>query len=325
MRVMGYGPDKFEEKEITQPEQIREFIGKFPVTWLNVDGLGDAHVLAQLGEICGLHRLALEDVINVRQRAKVEEYSHQTFLVSRIVTLRERLETEQISFFLGDNFVITFQEDVGDCFDPVRQRIRNGHERMRVTGPDYLVYSLLDSVIDNYFPVLEAFGERIEALEQEVLAGAEKMVVSRMTEVKRDLLTLRRAIWPQREAINSLLREPGSRFSEDTRLYLRDSYDHAVQIIDVLETYRELAGGLMDIYLSTISNRLNAVMKVLTIIATIFMPLSFIASVYGMNFNTDSSLNMPELNWRYGYFFSLGLMATVAIGLLIYFRRKKWL
>jgi magnesium transporter len=243
-----------------------------------------------------------------------------------MASLRERLESEQISIFVGKNFVLTFQEREGDCFEPVRERIRAGRGRIRKEGPDYLTYAIIDAVVDNYFPILEHYGERIEGLEAEVITSTTDETIAKIHDIKRDLLSLRRAIWPKREALSALSREPQPVFSDETRVYLRDCYDHTVQLMDMVETYRELASGLMDVYLTSVSNRMNEVMKVLTIIATIFIPLGFVAGVYGMNFNQETSaFNMPELGWKYGYLYCLGLMAVIAAGLLVYFRRKGWL
>jgi len=326
IHVMAYGPDEWTERDIVDPQSVRDFLGKWPVTWVNICGLGDARVLTELGKIFALHPLALEDVVNLHQRAKVEQYGSHQFIVAQMVTFPERMETEQLSIFLGHNFVLTFEERVGDCLDPLRDRIRNGTGRVRVAGPDYLVYAILDAVIDAYFPVLERYGEHLEALEDDVIARPDNQTLSRVRAVKHDLLVLRRAIWPQRDALNSLFRDAAPMITEDTRIYLRDCYDHVIRIMDLLETYRELATGLMDVYLSSVSNRMNEVMKVLTIIATIFIPLSFIAGLYGMNFNAQKSpWNMPELDWRYGYPFALLLMAGVAMGLLVFFRRRGWI
>lgn len=326
IRLMGYGPEAVTEREVRDLEDVRGFVGSHPVTWVNVDGLGDAATISRLGEIFGLHRLSLEDVVNVHQRAKVEQYPNYLFIVARMAQSGEKIDTEQLSVFLGTNFVLTFQEQYGDCFDPVRDRIRKGGGRIRGSGPDYLAYALLDAFIDNYFPVLEHLGERLEALEDEVIARPDRQTIAQIHQSKRDLLTLRRALWPMREAISSLFRDASSLIREETRIYLRDSYDHTVQLIDLIETYRELTGGLTDIYLSSLSNRLNEVMKLLTVFSATFIPLTFIAGIYGMNFDTDQSpWNMPELGWRWGYPFALMLMAVVAAVMLIFFRRKGWL
>lgn len=312
------------EREVEGVDAVGALLGRWPVLWLNVDGLGDAETIAEIGRLFDLHPLALEDVLNVHQRPKDESYGTYHFVVAQMVMANDGLESEQISLFFGTHFVLTFQQRAGDCFDPVRERIRKSQGRVRGNGADYLAYALLDAIVDAYFPVLEELGERMEALEDRVVAEPERRVIGEIHAAKRDLLTLRRAVWPLRDALNSLLRDT-SLLSEETRLYLRDGYDHAVRILDVVETDREIASGLLDVYLSSVSNRMNEVMKVLTIIATVFIPLSFIAGVYGMNFNPDvSPWNMPELNWRYGYPFAVGAMAAVGIGLLVYCWRKGW-
>ncbi len=322
IRIMDYGPDSFEEKELGSPAEIRPYLDDKTVTWVDVEGLGDEQVLREIGDIFGLHPLALEDVVHVPQRPKMESYETHEFIVTQMVMLADgrTMETEQVSLFLGRNFVLTFQERPGDCFDPVRDRIRRGKGVSRKRGPDYLAYALLDAIIDNYFPALEVFGERIEALEDQVVANPSLKTIHGIYEVKRDLLALRRCIWPQRDAIGSLLRSESELISPPVRIYLRDCHDHAFQMMDVVETYRELAMGLVDVYLSSVSNRLNEVMKLLTIMSTIFIPLTFIAGVYGMNFAF-----MPELHWRWAYPAVLGVMAAATLGMLVYFKRRGWL
>ena len=327
IRILAYGPDKVVEQEISEPRRVGDFLDKWPVLWVDVDGLGDVETIRTLGELFGLHRLALEDVLNVLQRPKIEQYGNSCFIVTRMVSLGERLETEQLNLFLGRNFVLTFQEGrPGDCLDIIRERIRQKRGRIREAGLDYLAYALLDAVVDCYFPILEEYGERLEDYEDAILASPSGETVARIHEIKRNLLTLRRAVWPQREIFNSLLREEIPFVTHETRLYLRDCYDHVSQLIDLIETYRELGSDLTDVYLSSVSNRTNEIMRVLTVIATIFIPLTFIAGVYGMNFNPSvSPWNMPELNWYWGYPFSLVLMLVVTVGQLVFFRRKGWL
>ncbi len=325
IRVIAYGPDQIEESQIDDLDAVQAFMDRHPVTWVNVDGLGDAGVLSSLAARFNLHKLAMEDVVNVHQRAKVERYRDNLFIVARMAMKEVELSSEQVSLFLGKGFVLTFQERPGDCLDPVRQRLRTSKGQIRSSGADYLAYTILDAIVDQYFPVLEAMSEQLDVLEDEVLEDPESRTVSRIHEVRRDLLMLRRAIWPLREAVNSLLRDSESYFSEDTRLFLRDLYDHTIQVMDLIESFREVGAGLVDVYLSSVSNRMNEVMKVLTMIATIFIPLSFIAGLYGMNFNpAKSPFNMPELNWYFGYPFAVGLMALVALGMLWFFKRKRW-
>jgi magnesium transporter len=324
VHVIAYGPDQFVEQRVTDCTQVQKLINKAPVTWVNVEGLGNANTIRSIGELFHLHPLALEDVANTHQRPKAEPYQNCLFIVARMTQLNERLETEQISLFLGPNFVITFLEDPGDAFDPVRLHLRNSQGRLRCSGAGYLAYALLDAVVDGYFPVVEEYGERLDALEDEVVSDPSRSTIAWAHQVKRDLRTLRRAIWPLRETLNALARDQHELIDNETRVYLRDCYDHTVQIIDIVETYRELDADLTDLYLSSLSNRLNEVMKVLTIIATIFMPLSFIASVYGMNFNTASPYNMPELNWRFGYVYVWLLMILSAVGMYVFFRWMRW-
>jgi len=326
MEVIAYGPDGFTRQCISEAGEVQSFLGKWPVVWLNVDGLGDAATIEKLGGMFHLHPLALEDVVNVHQRPKLESYDGHHFIVIRMITLNDHVETEQVSLFLGEGFVLTFQEKPGDCFDPVRERIRNKAPRISRSGADYLAYALLDALVDSCYPLLESFGERLDALQDEVLEQAARRTIAQVHDAKRDLRVLRRAVWPMRELFNSLYRDPLPYITDETRVFLRDCYDHTIQVMDLVETYREVASDLTDVYLSSVSNRMNEIMKVLTIISTVFIPLTFIVGVYGMNFNPDSSpWNMPELNWRYGYPFSMVLMAACVVALLIFFRRKGWL
>jgi len=325
--VIGYGSDGCCEQVFRDVADVQAYLARWPVTWINVDGLGDVQTIARLADMLGLHRLAVEDTVNTHQRAKVEHYPNHLFLVAHMATYNDHLETEQLSLYLGKSYVVTFQGgQPGDPFEPVRERIRHAVGGIRQAGADHLAYCLIDAVIDGYFPVLETTGERLEELEDEILDRPTGGTSSRVHEIKRNLMTLRRTIWPLREAMNSLLRDPSPLVTDETRLYLRDCYDHTVRVIDFIETYRELGSDLMDLYLSRVSQRMTEVMKVLTIIATIFIPLTFISSIYGMNFQTDRSpWNMPELTWYFGYPLALGLMAVMALGMLYYFGRKGWL
>ena len=293
--------------------------------WLDVAGLGDADVIRAVGAAFGLHPLSLEDAVNVHQRPKVETYPDYHFLVAREVSTQDPFDTDQVSFFLGAGFVVTFREKPSDLFDPVRERLRGGRGQIRKSGPGYLAYALLDAIVDEYFPALEALGERLAIVEDEIVAEPRQGSLKRVHSLKRDLLVARRAVWPQREALSFLLREGEPAVATDLRVYLNDCYDHTVQLLDLIETYRDIASGLTEIYLSSMSHRLNEVMKVLTIITTIFIPLSFVAGVYGMNFDRSSPWNMPELGWRYGYPLCLSVMAVTAVALYLWFRRKGWL
>ncbi|MCB1739378.1 MAG: magnesium/cobalt transporter CorA [Gammaproteobacteria bacterium] len=324
--VIGYGPASIVEHAEIGIDDIASIRSSMPLLWVNVIGLADIELIERLGELFGLHDLALEDVVNVHQRPKTEAYEDHLFIVARMLEPGRGADSEQLSIFLGKDFVLTFQERPGDCFDLIRTRLRNPRNRIRLTGADYLAYALIDAVLDAYFPALEHYGEHLEQLEDAVVAQPSPALIERIHGMKRDLLALRRSVWPHREMVNALIREESEFVQEQTRLYLRDCYDHAIQLMDIIETYREIATGLVDVYLSSMSARLNDIMKVLTIIATIFMPLSFIASLYGMNFDRSVSIwNMPELGWRYGYLYALGIMLISALLLLAFFIRQRWL
>lgn len=323
LSLFAYGPEGFLEKEI-RVDEVEEYLGTWPVVWLNVDGLGDEKILYRLGEIFSLHRLALEDVVNLGQRAKVEAYDEDVFIVARTPD-RSNAMGEQLTFLLGQGFVLSFQERPGDCFDGVRERIRRGKGRIRRSGPDYLTYALLDAVVDSYFPVLEELAESLVSLEKEVLESPDQSTVSQVYEIKRRLQELRRTIAPHREALNALIRDTGHYVSDETGLHFRDTYDHTIRISEMVDSQRDLCSDLMATYLSVVSNRMNDVMKVLSIIGTVFIPLGFIAGLYGMNFDPGASpFNMPELGWYMGYPFALLLMGSTAVGLLLYFWRKGW-
>lgn len=325
MRVFAYGPEGCQETSPTSVEDAIASRGR-GTYWLNVDGLGDVDLLKEIGTAFGLHELALEDVLAVHHRAKLERFENYCFVVLRMPELDEdgEIATDQLSIFVGPDYVLSFQHRHGDCFDAVRDRIRGGKGRIRTHGAIYLFHALLDAVIDFYYPVLEKLGETLEALEERVIAARGPHITGELHRVRRDLLILRRAIWPLREILNDLIRDDDA----DPKMipFLRDCYDHVVELVDLIETYRDLAAGLMEVYVSVVGNRMNEIMKVLTIIATIFIPLSFIASVYGMNFDTSvSALNMPELHWKYGYLACVALMAAVGIGMLFWFKRRGWL
>jgi magnesium transporter len=325
IQVIAYGPERLDELEVSDPAELRPLLGQAPVLWVNVHGVGHAESLQAVGDVFQLHPLALEDISNVHQRAKVEPYSEYLFAIARMPT-GDPPNTEQISIILGRGFVLTFQEGQGDHFDPVRERIRLGGARMRNGGPDYLAYAVLDAVVDSYFPVLDRIGNHLETLEEEVLADPSPDTAARIHSIRRTLLGLRKVVGPHRDAVNALLRGGSDLITSQTELFLRDVYDHAVRITELAEAYRELSSDLMSIYLSVVSNRMNEVMKVLTIIASIFIPLSFIAGLYGMNFDPDASRwNMPELGWTVGYPFALLIMLLVAGGFLWFMWRKGWL
>ncbi|MFZ5585212.1 MAG: magnesium/cobalt transporter CorA [Thermodesulfobacteriota bacterium] len=321
--ILDYDPEGVRAVENPDDKQIRDFAGRPSVTWFRVEGLRQLDVIAKLGQAFGLHPLVMEDIVNTSQRPKVEEYDDYVYIVTRVMFWDEReadWRTEQVSLILGARFVLSFQESRHPLFDPVAQRITNAKGRHRSAGPDYLAYSLLDAVVDCFFPVLEVMGYRGEDLEDEILGRPTADSLKELHQLRSLALRMRKAAWPLREVMGSLERREINLFQASTKIYLRDAYDHSVQIMETLDTYREILAGMLDLYLSSVSNRMNEVMKVLTIIATIFMPLSFLAGVYGMNFEF-----MPELKWPWGYPAALLLMAAVAGGMLVFFRRKKWL
>lgn len=282
-------------------------------------------MLQQIGEDFGLHPLALEDVSNTGQRPKYESYDDELFIIMSLpVFHNSHISIEQISLFCGENYVISFHAGSSDPFEPVRKRLRTQSGKIRSRKSDYLLYALLDVILDQGFPMLEEFGLQIETLEDAVMSVPDKTTLAAIHVIKREMLLIRRMVWPHREIINGLVRDEHSLLQDETRLYLRDCYDHTVQVIDLLETYRDMTAGLMDVYLSSLSNRLNEVMRVLTIIATIFIPLTFIAGIYGMNFKGESPWAMPELSWYYGYPVVLLVMLVVTLAMLAIFRRNRW-
>ena len=327
IRLITYDAESMTERELDPTAELPPLIEEGKVTWIDVHGLGDGRLVEQLGERFGLHPLALADVMNVGQRPKLEDYDTFLYVVVRMLDLspEQRLVSEQVSLFIGPNWTISFQERPGDCLEVLRGRLRSGLKRIRSTGADYLGVQILDSIVDGYFPVLEVYGERLEDIETLVLESPSQAVLSQIYEVKRDLMALRRACWPMREMLGTLLHEGDELLSQASRPYLRDTADHVIQIVELTETYRELAGSFIDVYLSSIGQRTNDVMRVLTVISTIFIPLTFLAGVYGMNFDRSAPGNMPELGWSYGYVGFLTVCLAVAVGLLVLFRRLGWL
>ncbi|MDT8437026.1 MAG: magnesium/cobalt transporter CorA, partial [Gemmatimonadota bacterium] len=307
IRVLAYGPDGASEAVLGEPGEIAAWLAEWPVVWVDLDGLGSEEQIRAIGDVFGLHRLVLEDVAHTGQRAKVEAFETYLYIVAHQALGGDLCDTEQVSVVLGHGFVLTLQERPGDVFEPVRERLRQAKGMIRQRGADYLAYALVDAVIDSYFPVLERVGEMLEELEDEVLSGPTNETPARIHAIRRDLLALRKSVWPHRDMTNTLIRDSGPFVTEDTRVFLRDCYDHAIRIIDLVEAFREMTSDLMNTYLTAVSNRMNEIMKVLTIIATIFIPLSFIAGLYGMNFDPSvSRWNMPELGWPFGYAFALG-------------------
>lgn len=317
----NYAGTHCDEQVVTDMEALQPPADE-TVTWVNVGGVHKVEVLEGFGKCFGLHPLLLEDIANTDQRPKLDDYETYLFLVMKMLTTSDRgdILVEQVSFVLGRNYVLSFQENGTDVFGAVRDRLKGGKGRLRQNGSDYLIYALIDAVVDQYFAVLEMLGERIESLQERVMADPKPETLQNIHALKRQLLFVRRAVWPLREAINNLSRSECPFLHEPTKLFFRDVYDHVVQIVDTIETLREMVSASLDIYLSSVSYRLNAVMRVLTVITTIFMPLSFIAGIYGMNFE-----HMPELKWAWGYPMALGIMGLVAGIMLIGFRRKNWL
>lgn len=327
--LIDYSLDKAVRVKDLTPDECEAYLDTESVSWVDVAGLGSEETLTKLGQVFKLHPLVLEDVVNVPQRPKIEIYDDQVVAIAQMALLKDNREgffLEQVSFVLGQHYLLTVQEEPErDAFNPVRDRIRYGKGKIRSSAADYLLYTLWDALIEGYFPILEAYGENIEELEDEVVLNPTPSTLTKIYNTKRELLALRRAIWPQRDAINALLRDETPLICSEVRIYLRDCYDRAVQIIDMLETYRELAAGLMDVYLSAVGNKMNEVMKTLTVISTIFIPLTFIAGIYGMNFNTQvSPYNMPELNWYFGYPLCWAAMLATTGGFTFYFWRRGW-
>jgi len=320
---IDYDEQSFQEKQVPGIEECLKLKDTPTVTWINIDGIHDVEIIEKLGRGFELHPLILEDILSTGQRPKLEDYEKYIFIVLKMLSYSEQsqsVEIEQVSLVLGPNFVISFQERVGDVFEQVRERIRNAKGRVRKMGADYLAYTLIDAIVDNYFVILERLGERIESMEEEVVGDPTGKTVQQIHSLKREMISLRKSIWPLRELIAGLEKSESSLIKDTTDIYLRDVYDHTIQIIDTVESFRDMVSGMLDIYLSSLSNKMNAVMKVLTIIATLFIPLTFVAGIYGMNFKY-----MPELEWRWAYPIVLLIMVAVAVVMLIYFRKKKWL
>lgn len=323
IEVITYGPEAIERQHLDSTDDLDAWLGRHPVTWIDVDGHGSGEALQELAQRFGLHPLSLEDVVSASQRAKVEAWEDHLFIVARMPT-GDGPETEQLAMFLGDGWLLTVQERPGDCFDVVRDRLQRQGTRIRASGADYLAYALLDALIDAYFPVLDDLGDRLEDLEEDVLQDRGEDTVTEIHRIRRRLREVRKTVAPHRELVNALLRDDSPLISDQTSVFLRDVYDHVMRISDLVESFRELSSDIMSTYMSAVSNRMNEVMKMLTIVATIFIPLGFIAGLYGMNFDPASPWNMPELGWRYGYPFALGLMAGVAGVFVWWIWRKGW-
>jgi magnesium transporter len=321
--LIGYNQDFLEELRFQSVDDCLLHLERPGVTWVNVEGVHNIEIIRHLGERFSLHPLVLEDIVNTVQRPKIEDYDSYLFIVLRMLrpTGGGEFSSEQLSMILGPNYLFTFQEGIqGDVFDMVRERLRNGKGKGRSMGADYLAYALIDAIVDSYFSVLEDLGEQIVNLEEELALTPDKTTLIEINNIKKEIIFLRKAVWPLREAVSFLERGDSDLLSPATRLYFRDVYDHTVQVIDTVETYRDLLSGMLDLYLSSISNRINEIMKFMTVIGTIFMPLTFLVGVYGMNFK-----HMPELEWRNGYFMLWWVMLAIAAAMIVYFRRKRWL
>lgn len=325
-RLVDYSASAYRELELDDPGECAPNLAQAGVTWIHVQGNATPEQVRTLGGLLGLHELALEDTMNTGHRPKYETYGNQAFVIlHRPVVTRNSLRLEQISLFAGDGFLVSFHEGADDPFAPVRERLRRAGGLFRARGADYLLYALIDLIIDEGMPLLEQLGERIETLEKQLISQPKQDALIRVHDIKRVLLLLRRTYWPQREVVSGLLRGDLTLITAETRIYFRDCYDHSVQILDLIETYRDMTTSLLDMFMSSMGNHLNEIMRVLTVISTLFIPLSFIAGIYGMNFhNPDSPWSMPELRWYYGYPLALLLMLTTAMGMLIFFKRRKW-
>lgn len=320
--VIDYDAERYEEKQLKSVEEAFPYRDTSTVTWINIDGLTNVDVIEKIGRHYSIHPLILEDLLNTEQRPKMEDLESYLYLSIKMLTIAETtkdVSMEHISMILGPTYLITFQESVGDVFDPVRERIRR-EGRIRKFGPDYLVYALIDDIVDNYFLVMEKLEERVENLEEEMVANATQQSLTRLNKLKKDMIFLRKAVWPLREMISALDREDSPLIRDETRIYFRDVYDHIIQVIDTLETFRDMVSGMIDIYLSSLSYKMNEIMKVLTLIATIFIPLTFVTGVYGMNFEY-----IPELRHPYGYFAVWAVMIAVVALMLWYFRKRQWI
>ena len=321
IRLIEYNESKLEDRGVETAAHASGFREPSTVTWLNIDGLHDIRIIEEVGRHFDIHPLVQEDILNTYHRPKLEPHDNGLFLVLKMLQLDPsgEIQTEQVSLILGENYVVSLQEKEGDVFDRVRERLRSSKGRIRKMGADYLAYSLIDSIVDGYYAILEELGDRIEGLEDELVSRPGSETLRKIHALRRQMINLRRSVWPLREVIGSLQRQEEPFVREGTRIYLRDVYDHTIQVVDTVETYRDMITGMLDLYLSSISNRMNEVMKVLTVIATIFIPLTFLAGVYGMNFE-----HMPELHWKWAYPAIWAIMIGLGVGMLVFFRRKGW-
>jgi magnesium transporter len=323
LMLMEYDAEQFTEEELASPGDSLPFLDAPTVTWLNIAGLNDLDAIAVVGQHLNLHPLLLEDLVDTSQRPKIEDYGTYLFIIIKMLDYTApaaEVEVEQVSLILGPDYVVSFQEDEDDVFDGVRDRIRSGKGRIRSMGADYLAYALIDAVVDNYFHVLEHIGEDTEKIEETLLEESAQEILQALSRLKREMIAVRRAVWPLRDVLSTMMREESPLIHPETRIYLRDVHDHTVQMIDVIESEREGLSSMLDVYLSSVSNRTNEIVKVLTIFSAIFIPLTFLAGVYGMNFQY-----FPEITWRLGYPLFWVLAGTITGLLLIYLRRQRWL
>ncbi|MBU0713099.1 magnesium/cobalt transporter CorA [bacterium] len=322
IKIFDYNTDSITETDIKNPDELATCLADNTVSWINITGLNDLGLIEKIGKIFDVHPLVLEDIVNTDHRPKFEEYDEYYYSIVKMLTYddkKKEINSEQVSFILGKNYLITFQEIKGDVFDTIRERLRKNKGRVRREDSDYLCYTLMDSIVDNYFYVLETIAEETELLEGILLKNADSSVLQRIHQLKRQLIFIRKSVWPLREILNNIDRLESDLVKSSSKLFFRDVYDHTIHIIDTVENLRDIVTGMLDIYLSTVSNRMNEVMKVLTIIATIFIPLTFLAGIYGMNFQY-----MPELAWKFGYPLALTVMGSIGIIMLVFFKRKKW-
>jgi magnesium transporter len=323
LRLIDYDAEELNEREMEDISEAFPMKDTPSVTWINIDGLHDTEMIARLGEAFGLHSLLLEDIVNTGHRPKYEDFGDHIYITMKMITFNGaegHVHQEHLSIVLGPHWVISFQERVGDFFEPVRTRIRSGKGRIRKMGSDYLAYSLMDAVVDHYFVTMEAIGDHLEGLDDQLVEDPTTETMAAIHGMKREAIGMRRSIWPLREVVNGLDRSESKLVSKSTRVFIRDLYDHTIQVVDTVDTFRDIVSGMMDLYMSIVSNRMNEVMKVLTIIATIFIPLTFIAGIYGMNFQ-----NMPELGWHYAYYGVWAIIIALGLTMVAYFRKLRWL
>jgi len=322
IKLIDYGVTEYTEKDIENIEQCFPYKDDHTITWINIDGIHETDIMEKLGDCFGFHPLILEDILNTQQRPKIEDFNDYIYFVLKMIDYSYKTNTislEQVSIILGKNYVISLQEKPLEIYEPIRSRIKNDKSKIRNTGSDYLVYLLIDSIIDNYFSVLEKIGEKIEHVENKLVSSPTQKTLKTIYNLKRNMLYMRKSTWPLREIISRLERGEISLINDSTRIYIRDIYDHIIQVIDTIETFRDMLSGMVDIYLSSMSHRLNEVMKILTIISTIFIPITFIASIYGMNFRF-----MPEISWKWSYLVVWAIILFIIVYMVIYFKRKKW-